>query len=69
LQCQTNAIIMKWSELRKIVEAKGWIFSRHGSRHDIYLHPEHEEPLQIERHWSQEIRKGLYKKIKKQVGF
>jgi len=60
---------MKWSELEKIAREKGWYLARHGGKHDIYLHPDHDRPLQIERHGSQEIRKGLYKKIKKQVGF
>ena len=59
---------MKWSELEKIAREKGWVFIRHGNKHDIYLHPDNDFPLQIERHWSQEIKKGLMKKIKKQVG-
>ena len=58
---------MKWSEIEKIAREKGWEFAKHGKKHDLYLHPDHEEPLQVERHWSQEIRKGLLKKLKKQL--
>jgi predicted RNA binding protein YcfA (HicA-like mRNA interferase family) len=61
--------IMKWSELRKIAEEKGWYLYRQGSKHDIYLHPDKEFPIQMERHGSQEIRNGLYNKLKKQIGF
>ena len=60
---------MKWSELKRIAKEKGWYLVKHGARHDIYLHPEREDILCIERHGSQEIKKGLYEKLKKQVGF
>jgi predicted RNA binding protein YcfA (HicA-like mRNA interferase family) len=38
---------MKWSELRKIAEHNGWVFDRHGSKHDIYVHPEKDYPIEI----------------------
>jgi predicted RNA binding protein YcfA (HicA-like mRNA interferase family) len=60
---------MKWSEFEKIAREKGWVFLKHGSKHDAYVHPDREDILWIERHSSQEIRKGLYLKLKKQVGF
>jgi mRNA interferase HicA len=60
---------MKWSELRKKAEEKGWYLYRHGSRHDIFLHLDKEFPIQIERHGNQEVRNGLYIKLKKQIGF
>ena len=60
---------MCWSEFEKIAREKGWMFVKHGKKHDIYLHHGHDEPLLIERHWSQEIRKGLYKSLKKKIGF
>ena len=60
---------MKWSELEKIIVEKGWYFAKHGKKHDIYLHADHDEPLLIERHWSQEIKKGLYKSLKKKIDF
>ena len=60
---------MKWNELRRIAEAYGWRFVRHGGAHDIYAHPDKKSPLIIERHGSQEVKKGLYMKLKKQIGF
>lgn len=31
---------MKWSELKKLAIKHGWQLKRHGSRHDIYCHPD-----------------------------
>ena len=42
---------------------------RHGKKHDIYIHKTTGLQLPIERHWSQEVRKGLLSKLKKQIGF
>ncbi|GHT43745.1 hypothetical protein AGMMS49965_18170 [Bacteroidia bacterium] len=60
---------MKWSELRRIAEKNGWVLDRHGGRHDIYVHPEKDYPIEIERHDSQEVRTGLYYRLKKQIEF
>jgi predicted RNA binding protein YcfA (HicA-like mRNA interferase family) len=60
---------MKWSEIVRLAEANGWKFVKHGKKHDIYQHPEKTERLLIERHWNQEVRKGLYNRIKKMTGF
>ena len=60
---------MKWSEVKKKAEAKGWYLLRSGSSHDIYAHPDKDYVIQIERHWSQEVRNGLFYKLKKQIGF
>ncbi|MDR1224248.1 MAG: type II toxin-antitoxin system HicA family toxin [Tannerella sp.] len=60
---------MKWSELRRIAERKGWYFLRRGRKHDIYAHNEKDYRIEIERHDSQEIKPGLYYKLKKQIGF
>ncbi|MDR1022840.1 MAG: type II toxin-antitoxin system HicA family toxin [Prevotellaceae bacterium] len=60
---------MKWSELRRIAERNGWYFYRHGSKHDVYRHHDKDYPIEIERHDSQEIRSGLFYKLKKQIGF
>ncbi len=60
---------MKWGELRKIAEDKGWYLVRHGANHDIYKHEKTNGLLLVERHESQEIRHGLYLKIKKLIGF
>ncbi len=64
-----NNKAMKWNELRRIAEEKGWYLCRSGGKHDIYIHPEKPGVLQIERHGTQEIKTGLYHKLKKQIGF
>ena len=58
---------MRWNEFRKFAEASGWVLARHGREHDIYRHPETRELIQIERHWSKEIKPGLVKRLLKQV--
>ncbi|MGM9767436.1 MAG: type II toxin-antitoxin system HicA family toxin [Candidatus Cryptobacteroides sp.] len=58
---------MTWNEFKKLATSKGWQFYRHGSRHDIYRHPDRKDVMQIERHWSQEIRPGLQKKLLEQL--
>ena len=60
---------MKWSELKRIAELKGWYLYRHGGKHDVYLHKDKDYPIEIERHGSKEIRTGLYYKLKKQIEF
>ena len=47
---------MNWNELKKKAVENGWIFERHGKKHDIYYHPE-------------EVKKGLYHDLKKKIGF
>lgn len=58
---------MTWNELLKIARKNDWVFARHGSRHDIYRHEGRSDEMQIERHWSQEIRPRLLKKLLKQI--
>jgi predicted RNA binding protein YcfA (HicA-like mRNA interferase family) len=62
---------MKWSELEKIAKKMGWYLERHGTRHDIYLHPDKskDDILFIARHSSKEVANGTFEKIKKQIGF
>ena len=64
-----NYSAMKWNELRRIAEQNGWYLLRNGGNHDIYAHAEKDELLKIERHGSQEIKYGLYCKLKKVIGF
>ena len=40
---------MKWNELRRIAEEKGWYLLRNGGSHDIYAHAERNVLLKIER--------------------
>jgi predicted RNA binding protein YcfA (HicA-like mRNA interferase family) len=60
---------MKWSEIERIAIDKGWYLIRHGSEHDIYGHVDKKYRIQIERHKSTEVKRGLYYKLKKQIGF
>ena len=60
---------MKWNELRRIAESKGWYLWRNDRSHDVYRHPDSEDFLYIERRESQEIRHGLYCKLRKTIGF
>ena len=59
---------MKWKELIKIATGKGYRLYAHGKKHDIYVNDQGER-LIVERHGSQEIRPGLMKNLKKQLGF
>lgn len=60
---------MKWNELRKIAEKRGWYLHRNGASHDIYKHPEKSYPILIGRHGTQEIAKGTFQDLKKKIGF
>lgn len=60
---------MKWSELRKKALQRGWYLLRNGKEHDIYAHPDKDFVIQIARHDAQEVKTGLYHKLKKQIGF
>jgi len=60
---------MKWSEIRKIAENKGWYLYRYGANHDIYRHNEKDFPILIGRHKSEEIPKDAYHRLKKQLEF
>ncbi|PID88930.1 MAG: hypothetical protein CSB02_00120 [Bacteroidia bacterium] len=60
---------MKWSEIKRIAEKKGWFLYRHGSKHDIYRHQDRDFPIMIGRHDKEEIKKGTFNKLKKQIGF
>lgn len=60
---------MKWSELKRKATQQGWYLARNGKEHDIYAHPEKDYEIQIPRHDSQEVRTGIFYKLKKQIGF
>ena len=61
---------MKWNELKRIAIKKGWKLLREGANHEIYVHPDRPtERLTIGRHGKEEIKPGLYKSLKKQIGF
>lgn len=60
---------MKWKELIKIAEAHGYRFESHGKKHDCYVNPATGDTIMVERHGSQEVRKGLMLALKKRIGF
>lgn len=62
-------IIMTWKELKIRAERAGYQLVRNGKKHDIYKNPDTGSMIQIERHWSQEVRPGLLKTLKKEIGF
>lgn len=59
---------MKWSELKRLAIKHGWKLKRHGSRHDIYEHPDKDYYIEIGRHDNEEVKNGTCAKIKKQIG-
>jgi predicted RNA binding protein YcfA (HicA-like mRNA interferase family) len=58
---------MKWNELKRLAISKGWKLMRHGKKHDLYVHPDKDYQIQIERHSSKEIKNGIYHDLIKQL--
>lgn len=58
---------MTWNEFRRLILKKGWVFERHGSRHDVYRKEGRNDSLCVERHWNAEINPKLQKRLLKQV--
>ena len=50
---------MNWQEMKKKAVDNGFVFLKHGSRHDIYVNKVNGKIILLERHWSQEVRPGL----------
>ena len=48
---------------------QGFLFMKHSKEHDEYYNPTTGITVQIERHGSQEERKGLAAKSRKQIEF
>ena len=59
---------MNWNEMKRLVVSKGYEFEKHGKKHDHYRNPDTKDLVLIERHWSQEVRPRLMKKILSQIG-
>ena len=60
---------IKWNELKRQALKHGFRLVKHGQEHDEYHNPATGVTVQIERHGSQEVRKGLATKLRKQIGF
>lgn len=58
---------MKWNELRRLAIDNGWILKEHGKKHDIYYHPKKDYLIQIERHWSKEVKNGICHELLKLI--
>jgi predicted RNA binding protein YcfA (HicA-like mRNA interferase family) len=58
---------MTWNEFKKMILQEGWVFVRHGSRHDVYRKKGRNDPLLVERHWNEEIKPNLQKRLLKQI--
>ena len=60
---------MKGSELKRKITKVGWYFVRHGSKHDLYGHDDHQGVLvSIPRHESKEVPTGTADNILKITG-
>lgn len=59
---------MKWNELRRYAESKGWVLQRRGKKHDIYCHPNKAYTILIERHNAVEVKNGIMGRLLKQIG-
>lgn len=60
---------MNWNEIKKKAIEHGFEFVRHGKKHDQYRNKMTGKLIAIERHWTQEVRPGLMKALKKDIGF
>ena len=60
---------MKWNELKRIAIAHGFRFYKGLNGHDLYINDATNKVIMLERHWSQEVRKSLMHKLKKDIGF
>jgi predicted RNA binding protein YcfA (HicA-like mRNA interferase family) len=59
---------MRWSELIRLLEKKGWFLWHHGGKHDIYRRNGSQEKIVVGRHRSEEVPHGTFRKIIKQSG-
>lgn len=60
---------MKYNELKRKATELGWSLEREGGNHEIWSHPDKTFKIQLGRHGSEEVKSGLFKKLKKQIGF
>lgn len=60
--------MVKSSELIRLLKKDGWVVVRQSGSHMIMQHPVKEGQLICPNHGSQEVGKGLEKKIKRDAG-
>ena len=59
---------MKFSELRRRIEAAGCFIVRNGANHDIYFSPITGLKFPVGRHMSEEVPKGTERSILRKAG-
>ena len=59
---------MTWNELTRLLIDVGYVFVKHGKKHDQYRNEATGKIEMVERHSSQEVRPGLLNSIKKRAG-
>jgi len=53
--------------VRRLTEA-GFRLREHRKKHDLYEHPGSGHRVMVPRHWSQELRRGLFEKMLRDAG-
>jgi predicted RNA binding protein YcfA (HicA-like mRNA interferase family) len=61
-------LLMKSSELLRLIKKAGWYELRQSGSHIILRHQDYEENLVFPNHGAKEISKGIAEKLKKQAG-
>jgi len=61
-------VLLKYSELFRILKNDGWFEVRQKGSHVIMHHPTKSEQLTVPYHSSKEVKKGLLTSILKQAG-
>ena len=61
-------LLLKYSELLRILKRDGWLEIRQSGSHVIMQHPQRSTQLTVPNHGTKEIGKGLQQKILKQAG-
>ena len=59
---------MRYSELRRQIEAVGCYIVRNGANHDIYYSPITELKFPVGRHMSEDVPKGTERSILRKAG-
>jgi len=60
---------MKWSEIERIAKKNGFKFKKHLGSHDLWVKEGTSKRFLMERHKSQEVKRGLLNDLKKIIEF
>jgi predicted RNA binding protein YcfA (HicA-like mRNA interferase family) len=61
-------VLMKASELIKILEAKGWYFVRQRGSHKIFKHKDFKNNISVPEHGAKDLKPGTLSGILKDAG-